>query len=302
MNFFSFDLRKILLGLFLLAIPLVLLNIDKGAGESAWYKIPFSFAAGVIDSTYSELSEGVRGTTSLYLNHVGIKKDIAQLKGQNAALLTRLQNLDEMRLENDRLREVLKFSELSEMEMTPAQVIGKDLNPDHYTIVIDKGAEDGIKRLQAVIALQGVVGYVYEVHPKTSQVLLLTDRTAAIDALVQRSRARGIVKGRHRTSGRLIYLERSDQVKIGDLVVTSGLDGLFPKGFPIGRVTLVRKTDLGVGQEAHIAPFVQQSALEEVFVVRDAKGEDHGALFGPSPLSDFTGTPKKVIEPESPRP
>ncbi|MCB0384688.1 MAG: rod shape-determining protein MreC, partial [Bdellovibrionales bacterium] len=134
------------------------------------------------------------------------------------------------------------------------------------------------------ITTGGVVGYVFRVEAFTAQILLLVDRYAVIDAIVQRSRARGIVEGRSSEGCRLRYLNRSDDVQIGDLVVTSGLDNIFPKGFPIGLVTSVAKSRYGMTQEVEIKPAINASILEEVFVVTNAQNED----FTPQPGDEPT--------------
>lgn len=293
MNFLSFDLRKFLLGLFIAAIPLVMLNIDKNPEDTAWYKIPFSFAAGVIQTGYNNFATSVEKTTNLYLDLVGLNKKMAGLQKESERLKVELQRLQEMELENSRMRELLQFGQMTPMSLVSAQVVAKDISAEHYTVVIDKGTRQGIKKRHGVVSVNGVVGFILDAREDTSQVLLLTDRMAAIDAIVQRTRARAISKGRNKTSCRLQYLERADNVKSGDVVVTSGLNGYFPKGFPLGRVTSVRRTEYGISQEAFVEPSVDPSKLEEVFVITNSNNVDFSTLFGPSNLIEQ----EKKIEP-----
>lgn len=269
MNFFSFDLRKVLLGLFLVAVPLVLLNVDQDPEDTAWYKLPFHYTSSWMQRAYAGFSHGIRDTTAMYLDLVGINKEIRKLQGVNQELLVRLQQMEEMRSENQRLAELLDFQASSPMKLLPAKVVARDVSGDHSTIFINRGTDHGVKKLQAVISTKGVVGYIFEPLSRTSQVLLLTDRAASIDAIVQRTRARGIVSGRNMSNCRLRYLERPDDVKAGDLIVTSGLQGYFPQGFPIGQVTSVRKADYGISVEAFVEPKISPSKLEEVFIVLD---------------------------------
>ena len=126
----------------------------------------------------------------------------------------------------------------------------------------------------AALTIGGVVGYTFRVQNESSQILLLTDRYAVIDAIVQRSRARGLIEGLGRTDTRLRYLKRSDDVKVGDLVVTSGLSNLFPKGFPIGTVTSIDKSRYGMTQEVEVRPAIDPLNLEELFVVINANHQD----------------------------
>ena len=160
------------------------------------------------------------------------------------------------------------------MELLAAKVVGRDLLADHHSITINRGSQHGIEKNMAAITTGGVVGYVFRVEPFTSQILLLVDRYAVIDSIVQRSRARGLVEGRGPEACRLRYLNRSDDVKVGDLVVTSGLDNIFPKGFPVGLVTSVSKSRYGMTQEVDLKPAINASILEEIFVVINSKHED----------------------------
>ncbi|MEK7357792.1 MAG: rod shape-determining protein MreC, partial [Bdellovibrionota bacterium] len=161
-----------------------------------------------------------------------------------------------------------------------AKVIARDLTPDNYAIRINRGSNQGVKKLQGVITAEGVVGYVLSVDSESAQVLVLTDRSAAIDAIIQRTRARGLISGKSQTLARMQYLERADDLAPGDMIVTSGLEGYFPKGFPVGRLTSVQKTDLGISLEAEVAPIVNPSNIEEVFVVLNSGNEDFNQRFG----------------------
>jgi rod shape-determining protein MreC len=298
MNFFSFDLRKILIGMFLVAIPLVLLNVEHNPEDSAWYKKPFLWTLGLLQSSYQGLVNTVTDTTTTYLNLVDLKKKVQAIHDQNKELAIQLQQLDEYKIENERLRKLLNFQAKAPMELLAAQVIGQDVSSDHYTLFINKGTRHGLKKLQAVVSTEGVVGYVFSPQAYTSQVLLITDRSTSIDAIVQRTRARGIVSGRTASSARLRYLERADHVQAGDRVVTSGLQGYFPKGFPIGTVTAVKKTDHGISLEAYVQPLVNPNQLEEVFVVlhandADFEGADLAQITAPesAETADSSATP-----------
>lgn len=225
----------------------------------------------------------------MYLNLVGIKKDNQQLLRENQELRAQLAASSELKLENERLNQLLEFKLNTKMELLAAKVIARDLSPDHESIRINRGYRQGLRKLMGVITVEGVVGYVLSTELDTAQILVITDRSAAVDALVQRTRARGLISGKDASAIRLRYLERADDVAVSDAVVTSGLKGTFPKGFPIGKVTSVRKTDFGISQEAVVEPVVSPSNLEEVFVVLDSGGEDFNEKlqtgFGPPLLS-----------------
>lgn len=280
MNFFAFDIRKALIVLIVVALPLLSINMKRSPGEEPWYRKPISATASVIQGGYSSFTSGVRSTTSMYLKLIGIKKKNLELLHENESLRAQLAAITELKLENERLTKLLDFKRSTQMQLLGAKVIARDLSPDHYAIRINRGYRHGLKKLQGVITVEGVVGYVLKVDADSSQVLVLTDRSAAIDGIVQRTRARGLISGKNQTTCRLRYLERADDVAAGDMIVTSGLQGYFPKGFPIGRLTSVRKTDYGISQEAEVAPIVNPANLEEVFIVMNAGHEDFNERFG----------------------
>jgi len=249
--------------------------MEHKPGEKPFFETPFIFLSGVVENAYSSFSSGVRGTTSLYLNLIGIKKTNRRLLNENAELRAKLGELTELRLENGRLNKLLGFAHKSAMNLLAAKVIGKDLLPDHNTITINRGTFHGIKEYMATITTGGVVGYVIQPQMFTSQILLLTDRYASIDAIVQRSRARGILEGKSQKKCQLSFLQREDDVKTGDLIVTSGLDEIFPKGFPVGVVTNVSKNTYDISQEVEVDPVVNPFSIEEVFVILKTNQENY---------------------------
>ena len=312
MNFFAFDLRKALIILVVIALPLLSINMKRSPGEDPWYKKPFSATVSLIQGAYSTFTSGVRGTTSMYLKLMGIKKTNLTLVKENEELRAKLGALTELKLENERLTKLLDFRRATSMELLAAKVIARDLSLDHTSIRINRGTKHGLKKLQGVITVEGVVGYVLKPDTDSSLVVVVTDRSSAIDAIVQRTRARGLVSGKNLSTCRLRYLERADDVAPGDMIVTSGLQGYFPKGFPIGKLTSVRKTDFGISQEAELQPVVNPANIEEVFVVLNSGQEDFndrfgGSDFGPPLLSKANPIPeakpgaKAEAKPQGPR-
>ena len=247
--------------------------MEHNPAQRPWFVKPFIFVTGVVQNLYSGFSSGVRGTTALYLNLVDIKKNNQNLQKKNAELRAQLGTLTELKLENQRLNKLLGFKENTKMDLLTAKVIGKDLLIDHTTLTINRGTQHGVKEFMAVITIGGVVGYVVQPQTFTSQILLLTDRYATIDAIVQRSRARGIVEGLNKKTCQLSYLERDDDIKVGDKIVTSGLNNIFPKGFSVGTVTNVEKSQYDISQKVTLKPAINPFTLEEVFVVLNTKDE-----------------------------
>ena len=273
MNFFTFDVRKVFLVIVVIALPLLAVNMQRKSEEELWFTKPFTWTAGWIQKGYSSFSSGVRGTTTMYVDLINIKVQNKELQRENMELRAQLGSMTELKMENERLGSLLGFKRSSNLDLLAARVIGRDILADHYFITIDRGTQHGIRKNMATITTGGAVGYIYRTEPTTSQILLLTDRYAVIDAIVQRSRARGFVEGYGRDQARLKYLKRSDDVQVGDLIVTSGLKNIFPKGFPVGTVTSIDKSRYGMTQEVEMKPIVDSMNLEELFIVLNAPSE-----------------------------
>jgi rod shape-determining protein MreC len=274
LNFLQFDFRKVLGLALLVAFPLISVNMQKEPIEGPSLFRPFLFVAGLSHAGYSGFSQTLRETVDLYLNLIDIKTNNRVLQGELTATRTQLGEMAELRLENERLLKLLGFKEKTKMEMIAARVIGRDLFEDYESIMINRGESNGVQKGMAVITAAGVVGYVILAEPLNSQVLLVTDRYAVIDGLVQRSRTRGILSGLNESQCALKYLKRSDDVQVGDQVVTSGLDNIFPKGFPVGTVTEVVHDEYSFEQQVTVEPIVKAANIEEVFVVTNAQKED----------------------------
>jgi rod shape-determining protein MreC len=144
-----------------LALPLLSINMQQTPQGSHWLSRPFSLLSSSIGEVFFGFSHGIKDTTGMYVNLIGIKKDNEHLQSNNSELQTRLEKMTELQLENDRLRDLLAFKESTKMQLTAAQVIGRDLVIDHNTITINKGLRDGIKSGQAVITTTGALGYVF---------------------------------------------------------------------------------------------------------------------------------------------
>lgn len=282
MNFFTFDIRKVFAAILLVVLPLLAINMQRNSEEELWFTKPFTWSAGLIQGAYYGFSSGVRGTTSMYLDLIDVKVRNKALEEEIAKLRAELGSVTELKLENQRLTQLLGFKQASPLSLVAAKIVGKDLLPDHYTLTIDRGTDHGVRKNMAVITTGGVVGYIFRAEPHSSQILLMTDRYAAIDAIVQRSRARGVVEGLSRETARLSHLKRSDDVEVGDLVVTSGLFRIFPKGFPVGVVTNVERSQYGLSQKVELKPAVDLTNLEEVFIIINT-GEQQLASEPPQP-------------------
>jgi rod shape-determining protein MreC len=177
----------------------------------------------------------------------------------------------EITLSNSRLRSLLNFEKTMADPVLSAEVIGKDPSPWFKTVLIDKGKDDGVERGMAVVVPKGIAGQITEVSSHYSKVLLIIDPNSAVDALVQSDRARGIIKGDAAGELSFKYVLRKHDIAIGELVVSSGLDGVFPKGLAVGQVSDVFKPKAGIFQGVTVTPYVDFEKLEEVLVVLNPK-------------------------------
>jgi rod shape-determining protein MreC len=173
----------------------------------------------------------------------------------------------ESELAYQRLRKLLEMKSEVPHRMLPAKVVGLDPSGWFKTILINRGTRDGVSKGMAVITSGGIVGRIIGASRRHAKVLLIVDRSSAIDGLVQRTRSRGIVEGETSESCRFKYIVRKADIKIEDTVISSGLDGLFPKGLRVGAISEISKPSSGLFQEVKVRPFVDFTKLEEVLVV-----------------------------------
>ncbi|HTG82685.1 MAG TPA: rod shape-determining protein MreC [Geobacteraceae bacterium] len=213
------------------------------------------------------MNRGVTGVWSDYVDLLEVRKENKQLRESVRILNSRLLDAGEAILANERLRKLLELKTSLRAPSLAASVIGEDDSPWFKTIVIDRGTADGLREGLPVVASDGVVGQLVKVTAGSSRVLLLTDHASGIAGAVQRSRARGVVKGMGGGRCSLDFTLREEDVKVGDTVITSGIGGVFPKGLPVGEVTMVKKGGAGIFQTVELRPRVNIPRLEEVLVI-----------------------------------
>lgn len=252
----------------LLVASLLLISISARAQP---YRDPFGVllldALAPFQVVFSWFGRGAGQVWSGYVDLVDAREEAGQLRGQVAALEGQLARLAELERENQRLAALLEFRARVEGTAYGARVIARDPGPLSTTLTIDRGARDTVTRGMAVLAPDGVVGRVVEVSHTASRVALLTDHNSGVDALIERTRARGVVQGGADGTCAMNYLHRDADVQIGDRVLTSGLDGVFPKGIVIGTVVELRRRHRGLLQSAVVQPSAALDRLEEVVLV-----------------------------------
>lgn len=261
---------------FLLAVALLLTilllysyNLRQKTATTFFERAVLTLAA-PFQSSIDGVADTLSGWWGNYVWLIDTEQRNVELEQENRLLRAELQQVEEFRLQNGRLRELLAFVDDIDRPALPAQVIGEDASSWARTVTIDKGTRAGLRTGLPVVAAEGVVGRIIKVAPNSSRVLLVTDASSAIAALVQRTRTRGVARGRG-VEMSLDYALRDADVAQGDLLVTSGMGGVFPKGLPLGYVDMVVRDQFGLFQKVDVNPAVDFSHLEEVLVV---VGED----------------------------
>jgi rod shape-determining protein MreC len=224
---------------------------------------------GIFSEVQRGLSGGFSGIGSIWTGYIGLrhlKVDNEALKRDLAAAQIAVQ---EQRALADRTRGLERLLDLREhvtLKTVAAEIIGAAATPDFRTLTIDRGTRDGLRADMAVIAPAGVVGRLVVPSVRSGKVQLLIDRNAAAGAIIERTRAQGVVVGGGDAKLRLEYVSEVFDVVVGDLVVTSGIDGIYPKGFTIGSIESVERVG-GSYKRITIKPAVDFTSLEEVLVV-----------------------------------
>jgi len=196
-----------------------------------------------------------------------LRSENEKLEGAVELLQRKVVRTREVEQENERLRQLLGFAEKRELRFMPVELIGKDATSWFSMVTIDKGSREGIEKNLGVVTDSGVVGRVLSVQALTARVLLLTDSNSRIGAVVQRTRAQGIVQGNDRGSCILKFLDPMASVERGDLVVTSGDSLIFPKGLAIGEVARVVQGRGELLKWVEVKPSAKLSRLEEAVVI-----------------------------------
>ena len=220
-----------------------------------------------VQAGMARVVDRVQGLRETYTEIGRLRVENVRLRQQVDALAREVTALREQALAVRRLERLLEFRAQTAYRAVAARVIGRDATRWFSTVVVDRGRRDGISRNAPVVTADGVVGRVIEVMPTASRVLLLADSRSAVGVLVQRSRDVGVVEGRGGPVMHMKYLSSATQVEQGDLIVTSGLGGVFPRGLVVGRIIKVLRETGALLQEAEVEPAARLDRLEETLIL-----------------------------------
>jgi rod shape-determining protein MreC len=274
------DLRQrsgyLFLAVMLGHVILISAQVNSRSGVPVLESVTF----GIFSEVQRAMSSGVSGIRRGWDGYIGLrhlKQENDTLKGELAAAQVAVQEQRALASRARGLEQLLALRDSVTLQTTAAEIIGAAATPDFRTVTIDKGTRQGLRPDMAVIAPAGVVGRIVVPSARSAKVQLLVDRNAAAGALIERSRAQGVVVGAGGDRLQMEYVSEVTDVVVGDLVVTSGIDGIYPKGFVIGRVEAVERSG-GAYKRVTVKPAVDFGRLEEVLVV-----------VTPTPVKDATG-------------
>jgi rod shape-determining protein MreC len=278
------DIRQRTGYLFLAVMLAHVILISAQVQNRQGVKVLEAVTFGIFSEAQRLTAGGIGGARTVWSDYIalrGVQEENEALRRQIADLQVRLQQQRALAQESVGLREVLALKARVPLSTLAASVIAGEAMPGVPTVTIDKGSSDGAARDMAVIAPAGVVGRVFhDPLPRAARVQLLIGTDAAAGAMIERSRAGGVVIGMGPDQPlKMDLVSNLADVKVGDVVVTSGVDGIFPKGYPLGRVESAERGP-GLYQVIKVRPSVDFSNLEEVLVVLTPPGKV--PLEGPS--------------------
>jgi len=265
--------RKPYLLLFvLLTINLVLMSsrVRGGARGSLLEQAILTVASPFIKGA-SWISQATVGTWRSYVDLRGLRQENDRLKQDLQGLSLQVHELEEARLEAHRLSDLLDLRETLRFPSVAAHVIARRASDGDSILMLDRGSRAGLARNHPVITPRGVVGRVILAEPGVSKVQSLLDSNSGIAAMIQRTRVQGMVFGDGEIGCRMEYVSESADVEVGDVVITSGLEEIYPKGFLIGLVTGIEVGE-GLTKQVRVRPEVDIRRLEEVLVLLKPEG------------------------------
>ena len=271
-------IRNLIAAVALIAVFLMLaVNTVQPRENLTFVEKGLRIASSPFQYGFRAINDGVSGFFSYFTDKEALQQENEALKQQLSQLNSELTQMDEISMENVRLRELLNYKEETrgQYNLQLAGIIAENNTNLQHTITLDKGSNDGVKTGMTVMNHNGLIGRITAVMPDSSEVMLLPDRESAIGVRVWSTREIiGVVEGDGSGSANLkmIHLPHDADIYVGDSIVTSGLDGVFPEGIRIGEVTSIEYSANGLTKTAIVKPYVGFSRLEEVFVLMNSGG------------------------------
>lgn len=227
----------------------------------------YSFS-GPFQSFFWRTGQDVSGFTEAFFSSQNIKREDESLKAKNKELLSELLLLREVKGENEFLRNAMGIDIDKEFDLILAEVVGKDIFRD--SILINKGLKDGVKKNQPVLTSQKtLLGKIGEVYENFSEVVLISNTEISFDAKVSETDIFGVVKGKGRSEIVLEFVPKKKELKVGNVVVSAALGGIFPEGILVGEIQEVKKSDTDPFQSARMKPSFDIKELDKLFIIEN---------------------------------
>ncbi len=263
-----------------LLVSFLLLTVQTRGGGTGRAGELVTIAVTPMQSLLVRIHRGALGLWASYVDWKAVRRDNASLRGDNEQLRVQAMQASETREENARLRRLLLLRDRLPLATVAGEVIGREAGGWVRSLTVNRGRGDGITQQTPVIVPDGLVGRVVQVHRGAAVIQLLNDPASTVGAVVQRTRTAGLVEGDAGGTVRFKFMARDGaSVAPGDVVVTSGLGTLFPKGLPVGRVVRIEDKGSALFHFAVLAPAVDFSRVEEVLLVTGQTAQDVAGLF-----------------------
>ena len=257
---------------FLLLLVLLTCNLGlmssrvRGAGRGSLLEEAILSVAAPFLKAATWIAQGTAGFWRSYVDLRGVERENRRLRAENEALAPRPGEAEEIRLEVDRLRQLLDLRGQVEFPSVAAHVIARGGSSGDWILTLDRGTRSGLRTNQPVVTPRGVVGRIIEAAPGASKVQTILDPNSGVAAILQRTRTQGMIVGAGPRGCRMEYVSELSNVEVGDVVLTSGLDRIHPKGIIIGVVSAIAEGE-GLTKVVEVRPEVDVQRLEEVLVI-----------------------------------
>jgi len=286
---------------FMLLLTVISMVVDRrslaaGGRELPWWQAVVLEVAAPIERIVSAPFDGIRDFYENYVDLIGVRSENRRLRRRISEIESENLQFREALVSSGHLGRIASMRDEVEIPMLPAEVVGLDVTPWFRSVLVDRGSQHGVEPGYPVITHEGVVGVVTVTSGHAAKTMLLLDRQSAVDALVQRSRARGVLRGVGRDRLEFEFVVRGADVVAGDEIVTSGLGGIYPKGLRLGRVSELREAGGRLMRIAVIEPAVDLGQLEQVFVML-RRGPQMDLLYRPNRPDDDLAGPADVSAP-----
>jgi rod shape-determining protein MreC len=241
--------------------------LQAGGRDLSWWSGGLLEIAAPVQRVLTAPIDLVRGVWRNYVSLLDVRAENEALHHQVAELEEQSLQLREALISSQNLEQLAALRSQLDLPMLATEVVGQDISPWFRTVVLDRGRDHGIRSGMPIVTENGVVGLVTATTPHASRAMLILDRQSAVDGMVQRSRARGIVRGTGGAELELEFTGPTAEVQVGDLVITSGYGGVYPKGVRIGEVVSVAEDAPYLVRRAKLRPAVGFERLERVFAL-----------------------------------